>query len=56
MLKIKVKPNEFLKIGDAIITIRQSPNSRDFTVVIDAPKEIRIVRESAKNKFPKEII
>ncbi len=50
MLVIAVKPFEKIQIGETVLYIRTKPNSKELVVSIDAPKEIKIIREFAKKK------
>ena len=53
MLVITRKKMESLMIGDAKVIVKDIGANR-IVLVIDAPKDVRIVRDDAKNKEAKD--
>lgn len=47
MLKLTLKPGEFIDIGDKIKVIFSGGSANNIHVLIDAPKEMNIARSSA---------
>ncbi len=51
MLALGVYPNERIFIGDDIfIAVKKKTNSTQFVVVIEAPKDVKIIREKILNE------
>lgn len=51
MLKLTVKPGEYLLIGDEIKLVFAGGSSNNLRVLVDAPKEVNVVRSAALEKF-----
>lgn len=53
MLKLSVKPGEYLMIGEQVKVIFAGGSSNNIHILVDAPKEISIVRSKAAEKAGK---
>lgn len=53
MLKLSVRPGEYLIIGDGIKVIFTGGTGNNLHVMIDAPKEVPIVRSKAAERSGK---
>lgn len=51
MLKLTVKPGEYLMIGDDIKLVFTGGSSRNMRILVDAPKSYKIVRSPALEKY-----
>ena len=51
MLKLTVKPGEYLLIGDEIKLVCAGGSSNNLRVLVDAPREMNVVRSAALEKF-----
>lgn len=50
MLKLTVKPGDYISIGDEIKVIFAGGSKNNVHLMVDAPKEMLILRNSAKRK------
>ena len=50
MLKLTLKPGEYISIGDDVRVIFSGGSSNNIHLLIEAPKEIPVVRSSAGKK------
>ncbi len=50
MLKLSVKPGEYLQIGEDVKVIFTGGSSNNLRVLVDAPKELNIARSRAMEK------
>lgn len=53
MLKLSVRPGEYLMIGEQVKVIFAGGSSNNIHILVDAPKEISIVRSKAAEKAGK---
>lgn len=51
MLKLSVKPGEYLLIGDEIKLVFAGGSAGNLRVLVDAPREMNVVRSAALEKF-----
>lgn len=51
MLKLTVKPGEYLLIGDEIKLVFAGGSSRNLRILVDAPKQYNIVRSEALARY-----
>ena len=51
MLKLTVKPGEYLLIGDDIKLVFSGGSSKNLRILIDAPKQYNIVRSEALARY-----
>ncbi len=53
MLKLTLKPGDFIDIGDNIKVVFSGGSANNIHLLVDAPRELNIARNSAaKNKTP----
>ncbi len=52
MLKLSVKPGEYVLIGDDIKLVFAGGSSQNLRVLIDAPRAYNIVRSEALGRYP----
>lgn len=50
MLKLTLKPGEFINIGDTIKVVFSGGSANNIHLLIDAPREINIARSTAGKK------
>lgn len=50
MLKLTLRPGEFINIGDTIKVVFSGGSANNIHLLVDAPKEINIARSSAMQK------
>ena len=50
MLKLSVRPGEYLIIGDNVKVIFTGGTGKNLHVMVDAPKEVPVVRSKAAQK------
>lgn len=48
MLKLTLKPGEYIDIGDNIKVIFSGGSANNIHLLVDAPREVNIVRSSVK--------
>ena len=48
MLKLTLKPGEYIDIGDNIKVIFSGGSANNIHLLVDAPREVKIVRSSVK--------
>ncbi len=51
MLKLTVKPGEYLLIGDDIKIVFTGGSSRNLRILVDAPKTYNVVRSKALERY-----
>ena len=51
MLKLSVKPGEYVLIGDDIKVVFTGGSSHNLRILVDAPKSYNIVRSEALERF-----
>ena len=57
MLKLSLKPGEYITLGDNIKIIFSGGSANNIHLLVDAPREINVARNSAgKDKKPSPII
>lgn len=49
MLKLTLKPGEFISIGENVRVVFSGGSANNVHLLVDAPKEVNIVRSNAKN-------
>lgn len=52
MLVLTVRHDEYIQVGDNVRIY--NPNKATMRIAVDAPKEIAVHRQTAKNKTPKK--
>ena len=50
MLKLTLKPGEFIKIGDNIQVVFSGGSANNIHLLVDAPREVNIARSTAIEK------
>lgn len=51
MLKLTLKPGEYIDIGDDIKVVFSGGSANNIHLLIDAPREVNIVRSSVKKAY-----
>lgn len=51
MLKLTVKPGEYLLIGDQVKLVFAGGSSNNLRVLVDAPRSMQVVRSAALQKY-----
>lgn len=54
MLKLSLKPGEFINIGENVRVVFSGGSSHNIHLLIDAPREINIVRSRAMEEYRDE--
>ena len=55
MLKLTLKPGEYIDIGDNIKVILSGGSANNIHLLVDAPREVNIVRSSVKNAADEKV-
>ncbi len=50
MLRLSIRPGEYLTIGDNVKVIFTGGSDRNLKIMVDAPKEVAVVRSKAAEK------
>lgn len=50
MLKLSIRPGEYLMIGDNVKVIFTGGSGKNLHLLVDAPKEVSVVRSKAAEK------
>lgn len=54
MLKLTLKPGEFINIGEDIKVVFSGGSANNIHLLVDAPREVNIARSSAKENAGKK--
>ena len=55
MLKLTLKPGEYIDIGDNIKVIFSGGSANNIHLLVDAPREVNIVRSSVKKEAGEKV-
>lgn len=54
MLKLSLKPGEFINIGEDVRVVFSGGSAHNIHLLIDAPREVNIVRSRAMKEYKKD--
>ena len=52
MLKLTLRPGDFIDVGENIRVVFSGGSANNIHLLIDAPKDVNIVRNTAQHRWP----